>query len=282
MRKEIKFLVCAVAVTTLFSCGAPETEVTEAKADSTSVDSTNKINEEKEFKLHMIMANIPSPSHEIVVINKAGYAYKSSFMLDKAKAGTYTSEFKKGVSYGMYSADLSYVSSFSNNKDVLPMFAATRKAAESANVLKVFEDITKAGNFESMQSNSDSLEAILERAYLASEAYFESDHHMDIATRVLMGALIEGQYLLLSSLDSQKTAKENDLKAKIWESKLHLMNLNELLTEYSSDPDLAPVASSIKAYYSNYDGASGAESFTKEKLKKMLADLTAIRTKLIE
>ncbi len=283
MKKNSKSVYVAVLGLALFACGSPETEVVETNSDSLAVDTTaKKVDEEKEFKLHMIMANIPSPSHEIVVINKAGYSYQSSLILDKSKAGSYTSEFKRGVSYGIYSADLAYASSFKNNKDILPIFGATNKAAESAGLGKVFQDITKSANFESMQSNSDSLEAILERAYLASENYLESDHHMDIAARVMMGAMIEGQYVLLSTLDMQKSAKENDLKAKVWESKLHLMNLIELLKEYSNDTDLAPIAASITEYYKNYDGASGIENFSKDKLTKMLKELTAIRTKLVE
>ncbi len=279
----MKYIFSIAALFLMFSCGNNETEVTESiTSDTLKVDSNSvKIDEEKEFKLHLLIANIPSPSHEIIAIKKAGYTYKPSLMIDKSKAGTYSNDFKKGVNYGMFSADLAYAASFPNNKDIIPYFLATRKAAESANSLKVFDDITKSANFESLQGNSDSMEAVLERAYLETEHFFETDHHMDIAAKILLGAWVEGQYLLLNTLHIQKSAKAEELKTKVWESKLQLMNLNELLTEYSSDAEVAPFAASLKEYYKNYDGASGANSFNDELLKKMMDELTSIRTKML-
>ena len=279
----MKYIFSIAALFLMFSCGNNETEVTEnITSDTLKVDSNSvKIDEEKEFKLHLLIANIPSPSHEIIAIKKAGYTYKPSLMIDKSKAGTYSNDFKKGVNYGMFSADLAYAASFPNNKDIIPYFLATRKAAESANSLKVFDDITKSANFESLQGNSDSMEAVIERAYLETEHFFETDHHMDIAAKILLGAWVEGQYLLLNTLHIQKSAKAEELKTKVWESKLQLMNLNELLTEYSSDAEVAPFAASLKEYYKNYDGASGANSFNDELLKKMMDELTSIRTKML-
>ena len=279
----MKYIFVLASLFFLVSCGSNETEVSDSTLkDTLAADSSApKIDEEKEFKLHLLIANIPSPSHEIIAINKAGYTYKSSLLIDKSKAGTYTTDFKKGLNYGMFSSDLAYTASFANNKDIVPYYLATRKAAESANALKIFDDITKSANFESLQGNSDSMEAVLERAYLETEHFFETDHHMDIATRILLGAWIEGQYLLLNTIHIQKSAKAEELKNKIWESKLQLMNLNELLTEYASDPDMSSIATSLKEYYKNYEGASGAKSFDDDLLKKMMNEMSSIRTKLL-
>ncbi len=280
----MKTILPFLAFLLLISCGNNnDSELSESSVKDSLVKDSAKpvIDEEKEFKLHLLIANIPSPSHEIVAINKAGYTYKPSLLIDKSKAGTYTSDFKKGINYGMLSADLAYVASFANNNDIIPYYLATRKAAESANALKIFDDITKAANFESLQGNSDSMEAVLERAYLETEHFFETDHHMDIATRILLGAWVEGQYLLLNTIHIQKSAKAEELKNKVWESKLQLMNLNELLTEYSSDPDMSSISNSLKEYYKNYDGASGSKSFNDELIKKMTEELTYIRTKLL-
>jgi hypothetical protein len=279
----MKYIFSIAALFLIFSCNNNETEVAEnTTTDSLKVDSSSvKIDEEKEFKLHLLIANIPSPSHEIIAIKKAGYTYKPSLLIDKSKAGTYNDDFKKGVNYGMFSADLAYAASFPNNKDIIPYFLATRKSAESANSLKIFDDITKSANFESLQGNSDSMEAVLERAYLETEHFFETDHHMDIASRILLGAWVEGQYLLLNTLHIQKSTKADELKNKVWESKLQLMNLNELLKEYESDAAIAPFASSLKEYYKNYDGATGATSFNDDLLKKMMDELTSIRNKML-
>jgi hypothetical protein len=103
---------------------------------------------------------------------------------------------------------------------------------------------------------------------------------MDIATRVLVGAWVEGQYLLLSSIDGQKSKKDLDLKTKVWEAKIHLNNINELLKEYPEDQDLVPVATMLADYMKDYEGVSAADQFTKEKISKMLADIKTIRAKL--
>jgi hypothetical protein len=279
----MKYIFPAIFSLFLVSCNSDNSEVSESDMKDTLVSDTTKpkIDEEKEFKLHLLIANIPSPSHEIIAIKNAGYTYKPSLLIDKSKAGNYNSPFKKGVTYGMFSADLAYVASFANNKDIIPTYLATRKAAESANALKIFDDITKSANFESLKGNSDSMEAVLERAYLETEHFFENDHHMDIATRILVGAWIEGQFLLLNTIHIQKSSKAEELKNKVWESKLQLMNINELLLEYSSDPDMSSLSNSLKEYYKNYDGASGSKSFDDKLLKKMMDEITLVREKLI-
>ena len=72
------------------------------------------------------------------------------------------------------------------------------------------------------------------------------------------------------------------MKTKVWEAKIHLNNINELLKEYPNDTDLAPIATMLTDYMKDYEGISAADQFTKEKIAKMLADIKTIRTKLAE
>jgi hypothetical protein len=97
-----------------------------------------------------------------------------------------------------------------------------------------------------------------------------------------VGAWVEGQYLLLSSIDGQKSKKDLDLKTKVWEAKIHLNNIIELLKEYPEDQDIAPIAAMLVDYMKDYEGVSAADQFIKEKISKMLADIKAVRTKLAE
>ena len=82
-------------------------------------------------------------------------------------------------------------------------------------------------------------------------------------------------------IKAQKVKDESIALGKVWESKLHMNNILDLLTSYANNPDYAAITGDLQNYAKNYEGASGIDAFTKEKIAKMLTEITAIRNKLI-
>lgn len=287
MKKTILISFLGILTSVFTSCGSgnkPEENI-EVK-DTLSVSdtvSTPSLDAEKEFKFFTVLANIPSPAHEIIAVQKSGFNYDESLCLSVENESKYNTVLKTALNYGVYSTDLSYAASFASNSDIMKRFAVTRKMADKAGVLSVFEEVIKNGHFEENLKNSDSLEAVLDNVYHSIERFCQTDHHLDVAAKVMIGSWVESQYLSLSHLKNQKLNKKNELLFnKIWEAKVHLANINDLLKEYDNNAELKEIAGKLENYFKNYDGVSGTKDFSAEKLNKMLEEITAIRNYITE
>lgn len=266
----------------LISCGGNEEKNEMSDKEVVPQDTASGPKDaEKEFKFFTILANVPSPVADLAEINKAGYKYDGTLLNPTTNFEKYNTAFQYASNYGVYSTDLSYAATFSNSTDILKYYVTTRKAAEKAGSLKVFDEITKTGHFEENVKNPDSLKVLLERVDKATDEFLKNDHQLDVAATIVIGAWIETQYLNLSMIKAQKVKDQTVAVSKVWESKLHLGNILDLLTSYANNPDYTSVTSDLQAYMQNYEGATGADSFSKEKIEKMYADITAIRNKII-
>ena len=281
--KKLAFFFTALIF--LNSCTGDEVKNNEevVSNDSVSVDSASlkKIDEEKEFKFFMIIANIPSPSHEIIELGKQSLTFKKEIPNGIDNVSKYTDPYKTAINYGVYIADFSYAAAFKNNKEVFSYFKACREMAEKATVLKTFEEVVKSDFLQKNAANPDSLEKILDVLYINTEKFLETDHHLDIAVKILLGSWIETQYIFLSNLkDIELNEKSKILFTKLWENKTHLNHINELLKEYSGHEELNSLAGSLNNYEKNYEGVSAEKDFSKEKIKKMFEELSSIRNEI--
>jgi hypothetical protein len=235
----------------------------------------------KEFKFFMVLANIPSPAHEVLEVKNAGMKYNAKLPNPVENESKYNETFKAAINYGIYSTDLAYVASFKDNGDLIKYLAVTRKTAEKAGALSKFEEIMKQEHFEDHIHNSDSLEMILDKAHLAIEKFCEESHKLDIAAKYMLGSWIETQYLTLSQIKGvSPNAKNKILFEKVWQNWLHLRNLLDLLKEYNS-PELVDLGNQLQGYGENYKDTHGADDFNKEKISKMADEITFIRNKLV-
>ena len=263
-----------------FSCGRSK-ENEESNKDTVAAvkDTTAEL---KEFKFFMVLANIPSPAHEVVEIKKAQMKYDGTLLNSKENESKYEEKTKVCLNYGVYTSDLAYVASFNNNQDLMNYFLVNRKMAEKAGALSIFEEIMKQENFESHLKNSDSLEIILDKAYMATEKFCEEQHKLDVAVKILIGSWIEGQYLNLSMLKGQdQNAKNKKLFEKVWENYLHLRNINDLLKEYGDHPELDGLKTQLAGYADLYKDAHGIEDMTKDRIAKLYDSMASIRSNLV-
>lgn len=262
------------------SCGgSKESEETTKDSIKVEKDTTAEL---KEFKFFMILANIPSPAKEVVEIQKAGMKYDGSLLNPKENEGKYTEKTKVCLNYGVYASDLAYAASFKDNQDLMGYFIVNRKMAEKAGALSAFEEVMKQDNFESHLKNVDSLEIILDKAFLATEKFCEDQHKLDIAVKILIGSWIESQYLNLSMLNgATQNSKNKKLYEKVWENYLHLRNINDLLKEYGDHPELNELKSQLEGYAELYKDVHGTDDITKDRIGKLYESIKSVRTKLI-
>ena len=289
MRTKFELFVLFIIVSVAASCGSSNEKPTENVADSTVVKdtlaATNPIDEEKEFKFLQIIANIPAPSKEVLEIAKSGFKYNSKLVNNAANAEKYETTFKKAINYGVCLSDLAYTASFGNTQDVLIQFSAAKILAEGASALATFEKVVTQAHFEDQLKNMnvDTVERIIDNIYTATDEYLTNDHHLDIASKILVGSWIENQYLALNTINGVKMSPSNEkLFDQLWSQKLHLANINKLMAEYADNEEMNKVAQKLtefeKAYYTDLSDVKG---LTKEKITGMQKAISVIRSEIV-
>ena len=289
MKITFKIIALSFGIFLLSSCSSNSNENNEPVVDSTSVKDSlakaNPIDEEKEFKFLQIIANIPAPSKEVLEIAKSGLKYDAKLVNNIANAEKYETTFKKAINYGVCLSDLAYTASFGNAQDILNQFGAAKILAEGASALATFEKVVTQSHFEDQLKNMnvDTVESIIDNIYTATDEFLSNDHHLDIASKILVGSWIENQYLALASLNGLSLNKKNEkLYDQLWSQKLHLSNINKLMTEYADNEEMNKLAQKLaefeKSYYADL---SGKEGFTKDKLNGMQKSITEIRNNIV-
>ncbi len=280
-------LITGMLVTGLLfsSCGGGKEDAETTMQDSAKTQTAKRDSsaELKEFKFFMVLANIPSPAHEVIEVRNAGMKYNASLLNPKENESKYTDPTKICLNYGVYSSDLAYIASFKENADIMKYFLLNRSMAEKAGALSVFESIVKGEGFESHLRNSDSLELILDKVYMATEKFCEDQHKLDVAVKILIGSWVETQYINLSNINGiAQNEKNKVLFTKVWENYLHLRNINDLLKEYEGHPELDELKNQLAAYAELYKDANGTDDMTKERITKLHEGISVIRKKIIE
>ncbi len=88
-------------------------------------------------------------------------------------------------------SDLAYTASFGNTQDILNQFGAAKVLAEGSSALVAFEKVVAVAHFDEHLKEVDSLELIIDKIYTATDEYLSNDHHLDIASKILVGSLKE-------------------------------------------------------------------------------------------
>lgn len=284
---KLYILSLTLATTMLLSSCGGNKEESAAKSDNASVSADTStgppIDEQKEFKFLQIIANIPAPSKQVLNISKSGLKYDVSLVNKPENAKKYSTSFKKSINYGVCLSDLAYVASFGNTQDILNQFGSAKVLAEGSSALVTFEKVVSAAHFDEHLKEVDTLEVIIDKIYTATDEFLTNDHHLDIAAKILVGSWIENQYLVLNSIKGiDRNAKNDKLYDQLWEQKLHLANINSLMTEYGQYEEMNDLAKKLAEFEKVfYSGLKESKDMNKAKAAEMLKAINELRANII-
>ncbi len=283
----IAFVVCVSVISSVFtSCNNAEGDKNKqtsdtALADSKRIDSLSaQKKKDIDFKFATLEANLPSPFD---VVNDL-YSYKAPFkneLLDPtANAEKYVTPYKKEVAFGLYGVDLAYINFYGQNQEMLAYYNTVQKLAQDLNINSVSDGF--AERFKANANNHDSVVAIVDNVFSATDAYLNKNDKYLTASHVIAGAIIEVNYLSLNLLkDMPRTADNEKFYTKVFNENLALYHLINLYEKYT-DKDSKSLLEAMKAYRQSYDGViKSAADLTPANIAKATTLINTLRNKLI-
>lgn len=243
------FLVFGVIAFIGVSCGdGGSGEVDNTEADDAATKKTGESTQL--FEMEGKLFSIPSPVQTAFLIKEVGSNYDGTILNEPSKTNNYSTNFKKGINLGIYSADLGYVTIYDQTQDAIGYLTAVRKLANDLGVSGAF-DMSLMERFEANLGNKDSLLALVGDAMRESDAYLKNNQRNDVGSLVLAGGWIESLYF--STIVAKKTHND-DIINRIGSQRSTCNNLVQLLMPYYSKEEYTGLIDQLMELNDVYKG----------------------------
>jgi hypothetical protein len=242
--------------------------------------------------------NIPSPSEQFSLISKMDGKKNTAIMHDPDAAGNYSTSAQKALNFGVYTADVAYLTSYNETNKYLSYFGKLEKLGDDIGVSQVFgEELSRLA--KKWDGNADSLFRLSDETYNKTFSRLIEIGKGNELALMLTGGWIESMHLMTGS--SKGYGKSPKLEQMIADQKLVAENLRDFLVSYENNADVktwAGYVSEILKIYESMDcsssdtkvaNANGKLSFsggetckmTQQCFNDLKAKIAEIRTKIV-
>jgi len=255
--KTFKILSLAFAFN-FIACSSP-------KIDSEAVDQITEeesiINQDTSNQIDDVFYQVPTPNELFAVLKNANTPYNKEILNDVSNLKNYTSKGIKGLNFGVYAADLAYVSSLGHIEDASKIFETIRTLSKDLEIENALDEVIYKriqSNLES--SNADSLFYLSNDVYYNAYSYLDQNDRGDVLGMIVIGGWIEGLNIILN-LEPYK--KGSEVVQRIADQKLTLENLL-IFTSKINDEDLNLVISELAAIDEVFNSISSDDTAENE------------------
>ena len=231
-------LSTALAALLLASCGGEQPQ-----QDTLTVPAADSTAALRAARTKNIFHNIPPPMETAALLKKAGAEYDKDILNDVKHVNDYTSATKQALNLGIYGADLSYASVYNNTQESMLYTSCAQQLSKKLGVDNAFNEQV-VSRLEQNRNNRDSLLSIISETYWQVDGYLKENQRDNISALMIAGGWVEGLYIA-SQVAAQHDTPE--LRQRIAEQKLPLIDLLELVKTYSpDDPAVASVQTDLE------------------------------------
>lgn len=279
-----KFFALGVTAIILTACGGGKEADSAVEAqDSVAVvrDTTPvTVDDTTKFKFDFAIANIPSPANSMQDLATWGVAYDNSILNNPKNVSGYTTEYQRSINLGVYNIDMAYAMVNEKGPDVL-QYMKNILVISDALGLKGAVDMMVGKRAESNINSKDSLFKILDEIFAKSDSYLRTNERVYTAAVVFAGSWLESLYLTCR-INEQVTdpALKEKARKHLWEQRLHLGNLINLLGDYKEKKECAELIADLKPIHEEIAGLKQPSEMNDAKFKSISAKIAALRNKL--
>ena len=180
-------------------------------------------NEVSEDPIDDIFYQVPSPNDLFNVLKDADISYNKDILNDLSLVETLNTKKSKALNFGVYAADLAYVSSLGQIGDASNFFETIRALSKELEIENAMNDVVYARIQENLDaSNPDSLFSLSNETYYKAYAYLDDNDRGDVLGMIVIGGWIEGLNIILNV---QEYKENSDVVQRIADQRLTLENL---------------------------------------------------------
>lgn len=227
-----KIIINTILITILFSalfigCKGEDTEEVNEK----KIDTLN--NNEKAFKFKNTLFSIPSPFHIVSLIKNSKVQYNPDLLNPISNSTKYSSNEKKALNLGVYSADMAYTNIHEQYSSTIKYIKVAKTLSSDLQIMNS-NSIDLISKIEDKIKDPDSLNEIFANTYREVDFYLKDNGRNDASVQILTGAWIEGLYLMTQTA---KKCKNQSLTNRIGEQKYSIANILKLIYQNNTNSE---------------------------------------------
>lgn len=182
--------------------------------------------------------SVPTPNELFEIISLFGEGYQPNLVNKVDNLDKYIDTKSKALNFGVYSADLAYMSSFEKTADALEYFKIIEKLGDDLGISAAFDE-SLVNRIQDNQGDADSVFAISSDTYYEAYKYLEENDKGNILALNLAGGWVESMYIITHMV--KEFDAEDPLMERLAEQKLVFDNLTGFMNNYSDDQSVMSV-----------------------------------------
>ena len=207
---------------------------------------------------------IPSPEGLFSFIRDGDLKYLKDVLNPTANMDKYIDTRTKELNFGIYSADLAYVSSFNKYQESVDYLNTVRTLSDEIGISAVFDE-NLIGRIDNIIDDQDSLLKVTSDSYFSIVRYLESSNRKKSLALIVTGGWIESIYVVTNLIDVYKQG--SDVVQLLADQKLVVSNLMSYLDQNKSDDNIQRTINDLKNLQKIYESL-GLEKVEGEKAEK--------------
>ncbi|HIP37292.1 MAG TPA: hypothetical protein EYG85_10605 [Crocinitomix sp.] len=176
--------------------------------------------------------SVPTPNELFEIVKLHGGELNIDLVNSLDNQENYIDAKSKALNFGVYSADIGYMSCFDHGIEFLKYTKAIEKLGNDLGISDVF-DKDLMDKIENNEGNSDTLFLISNQTYYDSYQYLEENEKGTELSLIIAGGYIESLYIVTHLVDNY--SDDNPIIEKIGDQKLVLENIIDFCMAYMDD-----------------------------------------------
>lgn len=206
---------------------------------------------------------VPTPNELFAVLKNSKVSYNRENLNDVSNASKYETKASKALNFGVYTADLAYVTSLGQMDDAASFFETVRGLSKDLEIENAVDEvILKRLQTNLENSNPDSLFYLSNETYYNAYSYLEENDRRDVLGMIVVGGWIEGLNIILNL---EPYNESSEVCQRIADQKLTLDNLLVFTSSIQND-QLSEIVGELAAieevFNSNSTEETEASDFT--------------------
>ena len=236
---KIGAIACSILLITSCNGGSDiEVDVT----DNDTVQQVENNIENVETNENKIEYSVPTPNELFDIVKLQGGELNIDLINSLDNQEKYIDTKSKALNFGVYSADIGYMSCFDHGIEFLKYTKAIEKLGNDLGISDVF-DKDLMDRIENNEGDSDTLFLISNQTYYDSYQYLEENEKGTELSLIICGGYIESLFIVTHLVD--KYSDDNPIIDRIGDQKLVLENIIDFCMTYMDDQSVNEVMSDL-------------------------------------
>jgi len=203
---------------------------------------------------------VPTPNELFAVLKNSDAPFNKEILNDVSNSGNYLTKYSKALNFGVYTADLAYVTSQGSLEHAASLFEAVKNLSKDLEIENAIDKIIFERLKKSLDnSNLDSLFYLSNETYYSAFSYLKENNRQDILGLIAVGGWIEGLNIILNL---EPYSQNSEICQVIADQKLTLENLLIFVSDIENDKfldllnDLSKVEEIYNQEFENFNDES--------------------------